>query len=219
MSMPTAPTLGSPAGRLAGTRVAVIIEGLLVYDDLWTAELTAAGAGNQPLSQDDLDAIRSLVGEIDQGVRSLSDPLYELRLMFEGADEDVLEASLAQLAESGLVSRDLPSEVSELLGGDLRGSFIGACSYVLEHSGEETERLYRELAAVEQGEASLGDFGTPFWCSLAVVITGAAVAVTAATGGGALILAGGIGAKVGAGVLSLKGLRCLNWLPNLRSGH
>jgi hypothetical protein len=215
MLPPTVSPLGTPAGRLTATRVAAIIQSLLLYDEVWTAEITATTASGEPLPQEDLGAIGDLVAEMRRELDALTGPLFELSSIITASNPGTLDNALNELVRSGVLSED----ASEPLQGDLQGSFIDAADYILANVEAEAILLDSQLAALGNGEAAHGDFGDWFWCSALVAGAGATVAATIATGGAVLVVGASVAGQLTVLGAGLKLARCLEKFPRLRFGH
>src|SRR5438093_13113432 len=108
MGFPTISRLGSSGGRLTATRVAASLQNLLLYDEIWTAEVNAARAAvtasGEPLPSEELAGIRDLVDLMKRELEVLGGPLYEAREMIAAAPPGTLEKALDDLVSSGVVS-------------------------------------------------------------------------------------------------------------------
>lgn len=196
MGFPTISRLGSSGGRLTATRVAASLQNLLLYDEIWTAEVNAARAAvraSGSLPPEELAGIRDLVDLIRRELDALGTPLYEAREMIATAPPGTLENALDELVSSGVVSADVATEVRSGLQADLQDAFIDAADYILENTQSEVQALDDQLAALERGEPGYGDFGDKFWSAAIAAGTGAIVAGAVVLGGPAI----GVGLVVG----------------------
>jgi hypothetical protein len=201
MGFPTISRLGSSGGRLTATRVAASLQNLLLYDEIWTAEVNAARAAvtasAEPPPPEELAGIRDLVDLMKRELDALYAPLYEAREMIATAPPGTLENALDDLVSSGVVSGDVAAEVRSGLQADLQNAFVDAADYILENTNSEMQVLDDQLAALERSEPGYGDFGDKFWSAAITAGMGAVVAGAVVIGGPAL----GVGLLVGGGII------------------
>jgi hypothetical protein len=190
-----------------------------LYDEIWTAEVTAAQEAGKPLSPEELAGIRDLVEQMKGELDTLAGPLYELRTMVAEAPPGTLEAALDELVSSGVVSDQAAAELRSGLQADLQDAFVDAAGYILESASGEMQALDEQFAALESGEPGYGDFGDKFWCAATVVAAGALVAGTVVIGGPVLGVGLVVGGTVGGAASALHFGKCFPGFPKFRFGH
>jgi hypothetical protein len=190
----------------------------LLYDEIWTAEATEARAAAAPLPPDEAAGIRDLVEQMKRELDILSGPLYELRSMIAEAEPGTLEATLDDLVSSGVVPESVAAELRSGLQADLQDAFVEAADYILQNASNEAQALDDQLAALERGEPSYGDFGDKFWCAAATAFAGALVAGTIVIGGPVLGVGLIVGGTLGTTAAGLHFAKCFDKLPKFRFG-
>lgn len=217
MGLPTVSPLGSAGSRLTATRVAAILQNLLLYDEIWTAEVNAAQAQPGPVPLAELGGIRDLVGQMKEELDALRGPLGELRSMVVDSEPGTLEGALNALVSAGVVPAGAAAELRSGLQVDLQAAFVDAADYILENSSGEAHALDEQLKALEGGEA-FGDFPDKFWCAAIVASAGAVVAGTVVIGGAVLGVGLLVGGTVVSGAAAMHFAKCFDGLPKFRFG-
>jgi hypothetical protein len=222
MGFPTISRLGSSCGRMTATRVAASLQNLLLYDEIWTAEVNAARASvtasGEPVPPEELGGIRDLVDLMKRELDVLSAPLYEAREMIATAPSGTLENGLDDLVSSGVVSADVAAEVRSGLQADLQDAFVDAADYILEATNSEMQALDDQLSALERGEPGYGDFGDKFWSAAITAATGAVVTGTIVIGGPLIPVGLIVGGTIILGAAGLHDHRAFDKLPKFGFG-
>lgn len=220
MAVRTVPEVGTPAGRLAAVRAMISTHRLIALDDLWTAQLDAAAAGTDTSAVEDLDALQQLVDEMRDGLGTIGDSAYEVRMMLDQLGDEAVDEALDAIAESPTGPSELRSMLTSALPDyEVRSAAITACDYVRATASEETEVLSQKLAAVRAGERPTGDFRLPFKCAALLMLVGAGVAGTIGLGGAPLFVGLSVSSSCGLGALGWMESHCPRVLPTISGGR
>jgi hypothetical protein len=130
----------------------------LLYDEFWTAEVTAARAAAVPLPPEEAAGIRDLVEQMKRELDTLSGPLYELRSMIAEAEPGTLEATLDDLVSSGVVSESVAAELRSGLRADLQDAFVEAADYILQTARQRGAGSRRPTCSTRARRARLRRF-------------------------------------------------------------
>lgn len=217
----TAPAVGTPAGRLAAIQALALIQRLLALDDLWTALMDGAASGEDPSAVENLDVMDELVLEIREGLEAIGRRAYDVRTMLSSLDDGQFDQALDVISESlGVQTPDLRSILESTLPDyEPRGAAITACDYIRENWSSESSLMLEKLEALRRGETPGGDWRFPYKCAGFLMLVGAGVAGSIATGGAILGVGLTIGSSVGLGTYGWSSAGCPDVLGAIGGGR